>query len=540
MTDRVTVYTNQVPYEADILKSNKNPYVGVGRLSSAILGTSDLVNGLSCVPNSPADLSVNVNPGEIYSLQVTDATAYGVLPIDTRPLYKQGILLDITNFPTPAPSTSGFSINYLIQAKFLEQDTDIVSRPYFNAADPSAPIFNSAAATRQDSCVVSIKAGIAATTGTQVTPSPDVGNMGLWVITVANGQTTVTSGNITQYSAASIITERLGDKISLATGDARYARIAQVQYYSGIVNGASSIAQRQTTTIVNNTRQFGLVDAIGCTVSATTVTGGTLTQETGNSYSSSGRAAKFSNLSTTGTTTIKMDSRIEALDSINYRNSNASFSCYVQHDFGSAINFTITINKATVANNFTSVTNIATSSAISVPTGIPTQLKFENVAMGDCSNGIEIIVSCVSGGLTTKNLTITDRQLNLGSTIIAFVPKSISTELEACLRRYEKSYPDGVAAGTVTTVGEAISATGYNGATFSFYTSIPFKCTKVVTPTLTIWSPSGTINRVQDGISGLYTPTVATFNNSFLIDNISPLPTGQTLIRFQWQAAADL
>ncbi|MCP3025217.1 hypothetical protein [Cupriavidus basilensis] len=49
------------------------------------------------------------------------------------------------------------------------------------------------------------KAGVSATTGAQVTPAPDAGYTGLWVVTVANGQTTITSANIAQATNAPIL-----------------------------------------------------------------------------------------------------------------------------------------------------------------------------------------------------------------------------------------------------------------------------------------------------------------------------------------------
>ena len=49
---------------------------------------------------------------------------------------------------------------------------------------------------RKGAVVVQVKAGASATTGSQVTPAPDSGYVGLYVITVANAQTTITSSNI--------------------------------------------------------------------------------------------------------------------------------------------------------------------------------------------------------------------------------------------------------------------------------------------------------------------------------------------------------
>ncbi|MHA0110713.1 hypothetical protein ACXYUI_26650, partial [Klebsiella pneumoniae] len=57
--------------------------------------------------------------------------------------------------------------------------------------------------------MLSAKAGISATTGSQVTPSPDSGYVGIAVVTVANGQTTITSGNITAYTSAPSINSTL-------------------------------------------------------------------------------------------------------------------------------------------------------------------------------------------------------------------------------------------------------------------------------------------------------------------------------------------
>jgi hypothetical protein len=55
---------------------------------------------------------------------------------------------------------------------------------------------------RQGVAAIQIKAGTAATTGTQTTPTADAGWTGIYVVTVANGAATITSGNITQLATA--------------------------------------------------------------------------------------------------------------------------------------------------------------------------------------------------------------------------------------------------------------------------------------------------------------------------------------------------
>lgn len=209
--DRQLVYPGQIPLETDLLNSNKFAMVAVAKLAAAMLGTSTIVNGLACVPTGPASLQVVVNPGEMYSLVATDATAYSSLSADAHNILKQGISLDAVTLNCPAPATAGQSINYLIQAAYQDSDTGLVTLPYYNASNPSQAYSGpnntgvQQATARKGIVAISAKAGPAATTGSQTTPAPDVGYTGLWVVTVANGQTTITSANIVQATNAPIL-----------------------------------------------------------------------------------------------------------------------------------------------------------------------------------------------------------------------------------------------------------------------------------------------------------------------------------------------
>lgn len=222
--DRRIVYPGQVPLETDLLESNKNVLIGIGKLAAAILGTNTLLNGLACQPTAPASMNVEVLPGEIYALDSIDATAYGSIAADTtRQILKQGILLDKQSFALAAPVTSGNSINYLIQVGYRDQDTDAVVLPYYNASNPaqaySGPDNSGAtqATRRKGACLVSVKTGTSAPTGSQVTPTPDPGYLGAWVVTVAQGQSTIVSGNISQYAGAPFIATRLPQLAPLAS-----------------------------------------------------------------------------------------------------------------------------------------------------------------------------------------------------------------------------------------------------------------------------------------------------------------------------------
>ncbi|WP_412530889.1 hypothetical protein [Enterobacter roggenkampii] len=207
--NRQIVYPGAIPLETDLLNTNKYSMLGLAKLASSLMGGNTYVHGLACTPSSPPSMVVNVAAGQIYSLQNIDGTAYSSLPADTtHSILKQGYVLDAQQFALTAPSTSGYSINYLIQATYADVDGGSTVLPYYNAANPSVAWSgpnNSGTAQytiRQGVCTVSLKAGVAATTGTQVTPSPDSGCIGLYVITVAQGATTVTSANIATYANA--------------------------------------------------------------------------------------------------------------------------------------------------------------------------------------------------------------------------------------------------------------------------------------------------------------------------------------------------
>jgi len=210
--DRQIVYPGAIPLETDLLNTNKYAMIGIAKLASAILGSNTYVHGLACTPSSPASMTVNVAPGQIYSLQNIDGTAYSSLPADTtHSILKQGISLDTTAFALTAPGTSGYSVNYLIQATFSETDKNATVLPYYNASNPSVawsgPNNTGTAQNtlRSGVCTLSLKAGVPATTGTQTTPAPDTGYIALYVITVSQGATTVTASNITVAPNAPII-----------------------------------------------------------------------------------------------------------------------------------------------------------------------------------------------------------------------------------------------------------------------------------------------------------------------------------------------
>lgn len=215
-----------------MLKPQRNFEIAIGFLLRAIFGAATVADGLLCTATGPASLSVVVAPGSIIFNTTVDTlvTGFGSLPVDnTNTISKIGINLASTTIgPMTAPGTPGQSQNYLIQASFSEVDGTPVVLPYYNAANPSVPYSgpsNTGAAQntlRSQTVNLQLKSGAPATTGSQTTPSPDAGNVGLWVITIANGQSTITAGNIVRYPIAPFIPAKMGVGSLFGFGNVQY------------------------------------------------------------------------------------------------------------------------------------------------------------------------------------------------------------------------------------------------------------------------------------------------------------------------------
>ena len=230
--DRQIIYPGAVPRSADILQMNKNGMSGIAQLAQAVLGTATSVAGLACTPTGVPSLQVNIASGSIYTYGAFDSTAYGSLGLDSTNLVKQGILAAQVSLSITPPVTTGFSQVYLVQVSYSDADSGNTVLPYYNAANPSVP-FNgpnnsgtSQFTNRQGVCVVQLKAGIAAATGSQTTPAADSGYTGLYAITVANGQTQITSPNIATLATAPFFLT-LPLIPTQAQNDARYPQIVK-------------------------------------------------------------------------------------------------------------------------------------------------------------------------------------------------------------------------------------------------------------------------------------------------------------------------
>jgi hypothetical protein len=214
--DRLTVEYGQLPLETDLLYAQRFAMVGLAKMAETVLGTGTIVDGFDLHPTSPsATMSLVMSPGCVYELENLEQTTWSSLGTDNHNIVKQGVLLDAVTMTFTAPTTVGYAQNYLVQVQYQDLDTGAVVRPYFDSANPALPFEGPGNAGTADNTVrkgyvsYNVKAGSPAPAGTQAVPTPDAGYAGLWVVTVANGATTVSSGNIVMYDFAPFLPVKL-------------------------------------------------------------------------------------------------------------------------------------------------------------------------------------------------------------------------------------------------------------------------------------------------------------------------------------------
>jgi hypothetical protein len=186
----------QLVQENDLRRTNRFAMTGLGWLALTTLGDGPVLDGLGCAPGE--GLNVTIAPGAIYQMAPVDSTAYGDLPADPHLILKQGLMQDPITLPCPSPTAPGKSVAYLIQAELQEAD---IQEP-----DGEGPAETT---VRADRCVVSVKAGVPAATGTETPPTPDEGKVGAWIVTLASGATAVTPADIAPYPGAPFLKVKL-------------------------------------------------------------------------------------------------------------------------------------------------------------------------------------------------------------------------------------------------------------------------------------------------------------------------------------------
>ncbi len=206
--DRQIYYWGLQPNDQDYNQQERDTRILIGTmmLHAGLTGTyADLTispgSGLN-VTVAPTAGSTN---GAVYQQvaddpnpmpQATPTADPDALPADPTKIAVPAFISSATApiGPLTAPTTSGYSMYYLIEAQVQPPlDHNLASRTFLdNLGNPSP--FN-VAQQRSDLISIVAKAGTAGTSPTQ--PTADSGYVALGWVAVANGQTSITSSNIT-------------------------------------------------------------------------------------------------------------------------------------------------------------------------------------------------------------------------------------------------------------------------------------------------------------------------------------------------------
>lgn len=246
----------------------------------------------------------------------------------------------------------------------------------------------------------------------------------------------------------------------------------------GFIDGSCQVTQNTATISLTNSYKWGTVDLVQMKADGT-VGGGNINQ--GASIGANLTSARFSSITLTGAGAVYAAKYIESKNSKKYKNAKCSIQFKITHNIGSAKNAYIIVNKCSLYDNFSSVNNISTSAAISIPSGTETLVKFENVSMGDCSPGLQIEFKLDCGAVTSKTIEMTDFQINIGSTCLQYSYKSYEQELWDCQYQYwVNKYDSLVSDGNYKFLATGLSPTT---TTATFFMQLPRKMRLAVVPT---------------------------------------------------------
>lgn len=168
----------------------------------ALGSTSSIYTGLAATPGT--GLQVVMGTGALYQYGLMDPTTWSDMPTNSWEGMLPGLLLaaQTLDYTFAAPTTSGQSIDYLIEAQIQVTDSATDALPFSNGATPPSAVTQNLSPSRQNLVVFQVKPGAAATSGDQTAPTADSGWVPLYVVTVAYGETQIVTGNITAASGA--------------------------------------------------------------------------------------------------------------------------------------------------------------------------------------------------------------------------------------------------------------------------------------------------------------------------------------------------
>lgn len=199
-----------------------------------------------------------------------------------------------------------------------------------------------------------------------------------------------------------------------------------------------------------------------------TISAGTMQAGTLSGLGSVSRQAKMAGVTGDSSSIIEWRFRVGSAEARRFANETCSISAVMRQESGVTATATIALSKANSADDFSAVTLVGSTTA-AVTSSTNTGIEYAGLAMGDVSNGIELVIKVQPGAsFTTKDFYLTDIKIEVGAAATDFTAPSF-TEVRS--EAYSASFPvyrdSGTTNAIVIATGEATGL--YDGLTVSIY-----------------------------------------------------------------------
>ena len=201
---------------------------------------------------------------------------------------------------------------------------------------------------------------------------------------------------------------------------------------NAIINGGCLVSTRDQLSLTTSW-QYGPVDLLAVRAQGS-VSNGDIRQLLGAySLTQTGAACWVEKATLNASGKIEFRYRIESRDARAFYNAGAHFSARVYHDTGSTEDYDITVNKPDNEDDFSNVTQIDFGT-VQIANDTNADLDYSIADLGDCRNGLEIIVSVDCGAVSQKSFFMAQMQLSKGTTKKPFETRPMAMEREMVKR----------------------------------------------------------------------------------------------------------